>query len=118
MEQDILTLVQLGKRDAALEALLDLYQNKVYRLMLSMTRNSARAEELTQDVFFKVWQALPGYDGRASFSTWIYTIARNTALTHIRSESYRFALPLDAVAEPAATPASRVHPDLVRNVAK
>src|SRR5438270_13031914 len=65
-------------------------------------KDPARAEDITQDIFIKLWQGLPDYDGRASPGTWLYTIARNTCLSFLRSESYRRALPLDAAREPAA----------------
>ena len=54
-----------------------------------MLRDASRAEEVTQDVFLKVWRALPSYDRGASLSTWVSTIARNTCLSAVRSESYR-----------------------------
>jgi len=65
-------------------------------------RNPSRAEEVTQDIFLKLWQALPAYDGRASPGSWLYTIARNTCLSALRAESYRKTLPLGEVKEPAA----------------
>ncbi len=89
-------------REEEFESILERFGDKVYRLMLSLLRNEALAEDATQDALMKIWQALDGYDGRASMSTWIYAIARNTALTRIRSEGYRSTVPLDAVAEPAA----------------
>ena len=84
----------------AFERLLDRYQEKVFRLAVSMLKDAARAEEVTQDIFLKLWQALPAYDGRAALSTWLYAIARNTCLSALRSESYRRTLPLDQSAEP------------------
>jgi len=104
MEHEVTQLLKQGRHDAAFEKLTPLFQTKVFRLVVSMIRNQARAEEVTQDVLVKVWQALPSYDGRASLSTWIYTIARNTALTHLRSEKYRDARPLAAMVEPSVLP--------------
>ena len=49
-------------------------------------KDQDRAEEVTQDIFLKLWQVLPAYDGRAAPSTWLYTIARNTCLSALRSE--------------------------------
>jgi RNA polymerase sigma-70 factor, ECF subfamily len=101
MEHEIHRLLKEGQLDAAFERLVQLYQTKVFRLVFSIVQNHSRAEEVAQDAFIKVWQALSTYDGRAAVSTWIYTIARNTALTHIRSEKYRHTTPLDSVAEPS-----------------
>lgn len=71
MDEDIGHLLSQGRHDLAFEALVDRYRKKVFRLAFSMVNNEARSEELAQDVFLKLWQALPRYDGRASLSTWI-----------------------------------------------
>jgi RNA polymerase sigma-70 factor (ECF subfamily) len=65
-------------------------------------KDQDRAEEVTQDIFLKLWQVLPAYDGRAAPSTWLYTIARNTCLSALRSEAYRKTLSFDSIAEPIA----------------
>ena len=67
-----------------------------------LLKDHGRAEEVTQDIFLKLWQVLPAYDGRASPSTWLYTIARNTCLSALRSEAYRRTFPLDSITEPAS----------------
>ncbi len=97
---DILELLSKGNREAAFEMLLYRYQNKTFRLVFSIIGNAAHAEEVTQDTFVKIWQALPGYDGRASLATWLYTIAKNTSLTHVRSERYRRTSPIEDGPEP------------------
>src|SRR5262245_43521840 len=102
MDQDIRQLLSQRRKDRAFEVLLQRYQHKVFRLVYSLLRNPSGAEEVTQDVFLKVWQALAGYDGRASLSTWVYTIARNTSIPHLRAESSRKTLSLDEVPEPLA----------------
>ena len=102
MDQDIRQLLSQRQKDRAFEVLLQRYQAKVFRLVYSIVGNSSRAEEVTQDSFLKIWQALPGYDGRASLSTWIYTIARNTSISHLRSEFYRKTLTLEEAPEPFA----------------
>ena len=102
MDQDIRQLLSQRQKDRAFEVLLQRYQAKVFRLVFSIVGNSARAEEVTQDAFLKIWQALQGYDGRASLSTWIYTIARNTSISHLRAEFYRRTLSLEDAPEPFA----------------
>jgi RNA polymerase sigma-70 factor, ECF subfamily len=87
--------------DEALERLLDLYEQKVYRMAVGMLHDHGRAQEVTQDVFFKLWRALPSYDGRAAVSTWLYTIARNTCLSVVRAESYRLTDDMAAAPEPS-----------------
>ena len=68
----------------ALSLLLPRYRDKVFRLCFSMLRDRALAEDVTQEIFLKVWRALPGYGAQASLSTWIYAISRNTCLSELR----------------------------------
>jgi RNA polymerase sigma-70 factor, ECF subfamily len=100
MDEDIRHLLSQRHNDRAFEALLQRYQTKVFRLVFSIIGSRAQAEEVTQDVFLKIWQALNSYDGRAALSTWIYTIARNTSISYLRSQTYRRTLPLDESPEP------------------
>jgi RNA polymerase sigma-70 factor (ECF subfamily) len=77
------------------EGLLGEYRDKVFRLACSLLGNEASAEDATQEVFLKIWKALPGFRGQSSISTWIYAIARNTCLTRRRMEGARRTFSLD-----------------------
>jgi RNA polymerase sigma-70 factor, ECF subfamily len=101
-DEDVQSLLRKDLCAAAFELLLDRYQEKVFRLVCSILKETARAEEVTQDIFLKMWQVLPDYDGRASLSTWLYTITRNTSLSALRAESYRKTLPIENYEPPAA----------------
>ena len=103
MDEDVQALLEKHRYRQAFERLLELYEVKVFRMAVMFLKNAGRAEEVAQDIFLKLWQALPAYDGRAAPSTWLYTIARNTCLSAVRSDSRRKARPLDSIAEPAAT---------------
>lgn len=81
----LLELVRAGRRDEAITLLLPVFRRRVFGLAYSLLRDREGAEDVTQDVFIKVWRALPAFDGRASLSTWIYTIARNTSLSALRT---------------------------------
>jgi len=99
-------LVRQRSYGEAFEGLLDLYQDRVFRLAFSYTRERARAEELAQDVFVRIWQVLPRFDGRASLSTWLYAITRNACLSALRYDARRRTQPLDEAREYAAGAAS------------
>src|SRR5262249_15856921 len=62
------------------------FSGKVMRLAYSILGNRALAEDLTQDVFVRIWRALPAYRGLSSVSTWIYSITRNTCLTALNRD--------------------------------
>src|SRR5260370_17227757 len=107
MDEDVQLLLQQRRYPAALEQLLDRYEMRVFRMAVMYLKDPARAEEIKEEVFLKLWRALPHYDARASPGTWLYTIARNTCLSASRSDSYRKTIPLDSISEPAAPPAAQ-----------
>ncbi len=82
--------LQLVKRclrgeDAAWETLLQAHTHKVYNLCYRFTGRSEDAEDLTQEVFIKVFRTLKSYDpAQAKFSTWVNRIARNHLVDHYR----------------------------------
>jgi len=98
---DVEELLRRRRYDGAFGLLLGRYQEKVFRLAFSILRETGRAEDVTQEIFLKLWQALPLYDGRASLSTWLYTIARNTCFSTSRKESLRMTVPMEGCAEPS-----------------
>lgn len=65
--------------------LIELYQARIFSLMLRLSGNRENAEELTQDVFVKVYTNLSSFGGHSKFSTWLYRIAYNTAISGLRS---------------------------------
>ena len=86
----IIQRVKQGDRDA-FGILYRKYVGKVYAICLRITANQAIAEELTQEVFLKVWERIGQYQGRSKFSTWLHRIATNRALDGLRSEIRRSA---------------------------
>ncbi len=102
MNDDVQRLLRKRRYQDAFEQLLNTYEKKVFGMALAFLKNPARAEEVTQDIFLKLWQALPDYDGRATPGTWLYSIARNTCLSAVRSEQYRQTVPLESAPEPSS----------------
>lgn len=72
-----------GDRAAASE-LLKLYHRKVFAYFRRQCGNDADAQDLTQRTFCKVWAALPGFRGDASFATWIHTISHRVFTDWLR----------------------------------
>ena len=70
--------------------LLDKYSRPVHSLILKMFGSKEDAEELAQDVFMKVFRNLPSFKADCSFSTWIYRIAYNTAISELRKKKQEF----------------------------
>ncbi|MBK9137705.1 MAG: sigma-70 family RNA polymerase sigma factor [Verrucomicrobia bacterium] len=84
----------------AFGALVEAWQERLYRFLLRMTRHPQDAEDLAQDTFIKAYLALRRGPVPDSFSAWLFTIARRTALNHRRDQ--RPWEPLDSAATEAA----------------
>jgi RNA polymerase sigma-70 factor (ECF subfamily) len=95
----IVQLIQAGRAEEAFERLVPAYRRRVFGLAFSVLRDRAAAEDLAQEVFVKLWQALPRYDGRAKLSTWIYAITRNAAISALRSRRRSVSMSDPAVFE-------------------
>lgn len=82
---------KLRSRDRkAFEALVDEHQNMVYTVCLRVAKDADLAADLAQEVFMKVYRALPSFRGESELSTWIYRIAYNTAVSEIAKARYRY----------------------------
>src|SRR5258708_5733663 len=96
----------MGRLGGAFERRVGVYGAEVFGMAVMFLKDRGRGEGATQDIFLKLWKVLPAYDGRAALSTWLYTIARNTCLSALRSEAYRKTLSFDSIAEPIAAGAT------------
>ena len=65
--------------------LMDRYSQQVFALVVRIVDEPEDAEEVTQDVFLKAFRYLERFDGRSAFSTWLYRIAYNEAVSRTRS---------------------------------
>lgn len=74
----------LAGSEAAYSELLEAYQRPVYTLILRMVRDPGLAEDLAQDSFIKAFRNLATYDRSRRFSSWLFKIAHNTAIDHLR----------------------------------
>ena len=68
----------------AFEVLVERYQHRLVGIMIHLVGRVEEAEDLTQEVFLRIYRARKGYRPRAKFSTWLFTIANNLALNHLR----------------------------------
>ena len=70
----------------AFRAFIEAYQQRVYNLVLKMVQYVHDAEEITQDVFVDVYRKPDAYRGDAAVSTWLYRIAMNKCIDHLRRQ--------------------------------
>ena len=77
------------------ETLVTRHRGKVYAMIQNMIKNEADAWDLSQEVFLKVWRALPKFEARAKFSTWLYRITHNVVYDWLRKRKIDSAGELD-----------------------
>lgn len=68
----------------AFEDLVARHRGRVYAMIQGMVKNEADAWDLSQEAFVKVWKALPKFEARAKFSTWLYRIVHNVVYDWLR----------------------------------
>src|SRR5450432_3395722 len=114
-DQVLLARLKSGD-DRALADLADAYSSKIYQLAFRYLRNKEDAEEITQDVLFKVYRKVDAFRGDAQLSSWIYRITFNAAMSRLRTARYQRAQAEDrraaaALEEDGSTAAART-PDV------
>ncbi|MGQ9675669.1 MAG: RNA polymerase sigma factor [Chloroflexota bacterium] len=96
-EKELVQAASTGNREAFAE-LYERYLGRVYRYLYYRVGNSHDAEDLTEQVFLKAWQAMPSYDYRGvPFSAWLYRLAHNLLIDARRA--YRHTCQLDEALE-------------------
>ncbi|HXW17833.1 MAG TPA: sigma-70 family RNA polymerase sigma factor [Candidatus Acidoferrales bacterium] len=76
---------QLRRGDLdALSVLVARYQNRLYRYLLRLVRNSADADDLFQQTWVRVAEQIRRYDPSRNFDAWLFTLARHLAIDHLR----------------------------------
>src|SRR6266542_5035014 len=87
-DTELLARLQAGDHDA-LADLADAYGTKIYQLAFRYLRNKEDAEEVTQDVLFKVYRKVGTFRGDAALSSWIYRITFNAAMSRVRTAQFQ-----------------------------
>jgi RNA polymerase sigma-70 factor (ECF subfamily) len=82
-EREAIRRAQQGDA-TAFERLYQLHSQRVYALCLRMVRNTAEAEELTQEAFLQVFRKIATFRGESAFSTWLHRLAVNVVLMRLR----------------------------------
>ena len=78
-------IVKLRRGDPdALATLMARYQNRIYRYLLRLVRQPADAEDLFQQTWLRVAEKIRSFDTSRNFDAWLFTLARNLALDHLR----------------------------------
>jgi len=70
--------------EGCFEEIINRYSQKAYHLAFRLTRNEDDAEEVLQDVFITVFRKIKGFEGKSTFSSWLYRVTVNSALMKLR----------------------------------
>ncbi len=86
MTPDISQLIDdaLKGDQKAFSAIVSRYREQIYHFIYKMVKNSAQAEDLTQETFIKAFRALASFNSNYAFSTWLYKIAANNCIDYFR----------------------------------
>src|SRR4051812_25522731 len=97
IQPDIALLQRAQKGDEqAFSAIVRLYQTTVFNYVLRVVGGDrALAEDLTQEVFLRVYQGLPGFNLRCRFTTWLFQVAKHRVLDELRARERRGKPPVD-----------------------
>jgi RNA polymerase sigma-70 factor, ECF subfamily len=82
-DADIMLRAKSGDQ-SAFEFLVEKYRRPMVNFMYRMAHNAASAEDLAQEVFLRVYRSRENYEASAKFTTWLYRIATNLAMNHVR----------------------------------
>jgi RNA polymerase sigma-70 factor (ECF subfamily) len=83
-EDGLVRRAQAGESDA-FERIYEIYVRRMYALSLRMVSDHQTAEELTQDIFVRAWEAIGSFRFQSAFGTWLHRLGTNVVLGHIRS---------------------------------
>jgi RNA polymerase sigma-70 factor (ECF subfamily) len=86
-DAEVMLRVKAGD-DSAFDYLVQKYRRPMLGFMFRMAHSTAAAEDLAQEVFLRVYRSRESYEANAKFSTWLYRIATNLAVNHIRDTRY------------------------------
>lgn len=117
-DNEIISQVLRGDHQAY-AGLVNRYQNYVFTLCLRMVKTREDAEEVAQDVFIKAYKYLADFKGASKFTTWLYTIVNNTAISFLRKKKLDVhSLDNDTVFELADSQDSGMRANMVEQKSK
>ncbi|MFT6866183.1 MAG: RNA polymerase sigma factor (sigma-70 family) [Cyclobacteriaceae bacterium] len=83
-DEQIIECLKTGETSRYFEVLYDRYRQRVYEKCMGFVKDRRTAEELLEDIFSKVFEKIPSFQQKSSFSTWLYTIVYNHCIDYLR----------------------------------
>lgn len=95
-DREIINLFNEGKKEEAFRLIVDNYSERLYWHVRRFVCCHEDTDDLLQDIFIKIWAALPSFRGDAQLFTWAYRIATNEVLNFLRKQKFRAMISLDS----------------------
>ena len=111
----------LGGKSESFNRIVEAFQNPIFHFAYQFTRNSDEAGDATMEIFFKAYRALDSFKPRYRFSSWLYKIAVNESINHIKSKKQTVKLNYDFESQertPEENVSQGARVDLLQNALK
>ena len=92
----IINLCQRGEYELAFNGIVQAYSERLYWHVRRIICSHEETDDLMQDIFIKIWSALPSFRGDSQLYTWLYRIATNETLNRLKKLQREYALSLEA----------------------
>ena len=97
-DRQIIELYRSGEHEKAFNGIVSAYSERLYWHIRRFVCSHDDANDLLQDIFIKIWAALPSFRGDAQLFTWLYRIATNEVLNHLRKLRFKALTSLESEA--------------------
>lgn len=96
-DKEIIDLYKEGQQERALREIVDSYSERLYWHVRRFLCSHEDTDDLLQDIFVKIWSALPSFRGDSQLYTWLYRIATNETLNFLNKQKVRSALQFESL---------------------
>ena len=98
-ESEIIRLYKDGRTEEAFKGIVDTYSERLYWHIRRFLCSHEDTNDLLQDIYIKIWTALPSFRGDSQIFTWLWRIATNEVLNHLRKQKFKAMVSLDSSME-------------------
>ena len=95
-DREIIEHFNSGRQEEAFNGIVDAYTERLYWHIRRFLCSHEDTDDLLQDVFIKIWGAMPSFRGESRLYTWIYRIATNEVLNHLRKQRFKAVISLES----------------------
>ena len=96
-DEEIIGLYRSGQKERAFKGIVDTYSERLYWHVRGFVCSHEDTDDLLQEIFIKIWSALPSFRGDSRLFTWIYRIATNETLNWLHKQKIRAALRFESL---------------------